>query len=527
MKAPAIQVVMCKCCTEMPALLDMEKLRKVAEVECNAISVMTVDAACDGKELQSVVNNAKESEVDRAVVLACHKKDLSPALIKAYRRAGVNEFMVEVVNIREETVLPHMGEPERAQAKAETMLRAAVARARMLAPLEKKTEPMKTKNVVIIGAGASGQAAAHAAAKTGAHTVLIEKTGKSLKAAPGIIIPHGQVIGAKGYPGNYQLTIKAGEKIETLDTAAIVIATGGGWTQLKGPLAKAVKDAMPLYKFHEQLHSGQPTKGPVVFVDSPDPAGKTMKVQDYAWDDTLETAIELKKKSPDTKVYIVFQEMRAFGLSELAYKEAADIGVKFIRYDKAAAPKVDPKEPSKLVVKDFAQNEVLGIGFGTLVFSSIPANQDNMGIADALRIPMSVDGGVRRGSMQRWPVTTPRPGIFVCGSALFPKPKEVAVAEGEAAGSMAGQYVAKGEIEFGGSVAQVTSEKCSACLTCVRTCPYEAPFIGTASKAEIRVQLCQGCGMCVGICPSKAIDLHHFTDDQIMTQARELIGGDF
>ena len=526
MKAASVQVILCKCCLEMPAALNIEKLRKLAEESCNVVSVMIVDALCDGKGLPTVVNNAKEAEVDRAVILACHKKDIDPAVFKAYRRAGISEFMIEIVNIREEALLPHSSEPERAQLKAETMLAAAMARARLLAPLEKQTEAMKTKNVVIIGAGASGQAAAHAAAKTGAHTIMIEKSGKSVK-APGIVMPHSQVVGAKGYGGNYQLTIKAGDRIENLDAAAIVIATGGGWTQLKGPLAKAVKDALPLYKFHEHLQAGSVPKGPVVFVDTPDPAGKTMKVQDYAWDDTLETAIQLRKKSPETQIFVIFQEMRAFGLSELAYKEAADLGIRFVRYDKSAVPKVDPKDPTKLTVKDFTQGDVLSIKLGTLVFSSIPANQDNQVIADALRIPMSAEGGVRRGSVQRWPVTTPRPGIFVCGSALFPKSKEVATAEGEAAGSMAGEFVAKGEIEFGGSVAQVTQEKCSACLTCIRTCPYEAPFIGTASKAEIRVQLCQGCGMCVGICPSKAIELQHYTDDQIMTQAHELLGGDF
>ncbi len=527
MKAPAIQVVLCTCCTEVPTLLDVQRLKEVAEKECNAISVMTAEALCDGKELQAVANNARDAEVDRAVVLACHKKDVSPAVLKAYKRAGVNEFMVELVNLREEAVLPHMGFPERAQAKAETMLRASVARSRMLAPLERQTEPMKTKNVVIVGAGASGLAAAQAAAKAGAHTILVEKTGKSLKAAPGIIIPHGQVVGAKGHPGNYTLTIKVGEKIENLDTAAIIIATGGGWSQSKGPLAKAVKDAMPLYRFHEQMHSGGAAKGPVVFVDSPDPSGKTLKVQDYAWDDTLETAIELKRKEPDTTIWVIFQEMRASGLSELAYKNASDMGIKFVRYEKGAPPKVDPKDPTRLTVKDLSLNEALTIGLGTLVFASIPANPDNEGLAEALRIPMSPDGGVRRGSIQRWPVNTPRPGVFVCGSALFPKDKEVAVEEGEAAGSMAGSYVAKGEIEYGGSIAQVTPEKCSACLTCVRTCPYEAPFIGAASKAEIRAQLCQGCGMCVGICPSKAIELLHYTDDQITTQTRELLGGDF
>ncbi len=521
-----IQVVLCKCCTEMPELLDMGKLQKVAEDSSMVVSVITADAVCDGKDLARIVGEAKEREVDRAVVLACHKKDISPGLLKAYRRAGINEFMVEFVNIREEVVLPHANEPERAHTKAETKLKSALTRVVMLAPLEKSSEEMKTKNVVIIGAGVAGQAAAHEAAKSGAHTILLEKTSKSLK-VPGVIMTHAQLVGASGYGGNFLLKIKAGEKLEELGAAAIVVATGGGWTTLKGPLAKAVKDAVPLYKFYEHMQSGSVPKGPVAIVDTPDPAGKTMKVQDYAWDDTLETVIELKKKHPELQVYVVCQEMRAFGLSELAYKEAADLGVRFVRYDKAGAPKIDAKNPIALTVKDFSQGEVLNLKFGTLVFASIPANQDNQMIADALRVPMTVDGSIRRGSIQRWPVTTPKPGVFVCGSALFPKARDVAKAEGEAAGAMAGEFVKRGTLEFGGSVAQVTPEKCSACLTCIRTCPYEAPFIGAASKAEIRVQACQGCGMCVGICPSKAIDLHHYTDNQLMEEARTLLGGDF
>ena len=521
-----VQVVLCKCCTEKPALLNMDRLHKLASESDNVLSVMIVDAVCDGKTLTSVVADARDKEIDRAVVLACHKKDISPALLKAYKRAGVNEFLVEFVNIREEVLLPHANEPERAQAKAEAKLKAALARSVMLSPLERHAEDMKTRNVVIIGAGVAGQAAADEAAKAGVHTILLEKTGKTVK-APGVVMPHTQLLAASGYGGNYQLKIKAGEKVEELGASAIVIATGGGWTTLKGSLAKAVKDALPLYKFYEQMKNGSAPKGPVVIVDTPDPAGKTMKVQDYAWDDSLETAIELKKKHPDMQIYLIFQEMRAFGLSEFAYKEAADLGVKFIRYDRTGTPKIDTKNPIVISVKDFAQGEIVDIKFGTLVFASIPPNQDNKIIADALRIPMSVDGAIRRGSIHRWPVSTPRPGVFVCGSALFPKSRDVAQVEGVAAGSMAGEYVSRGRIEFGGIVAQVTQEKCSACLTCVRTCPYEAPFIGTASKAEIRTQACQGCGMCVGICPSKAIELHNYTDDQIIEQTRVLLGGDF
>ncbi|MGD9963035.1 MAG: 4Fe-4S binding protein [Thermoplasmata archaeon] len=340
-------------------------------------------------------------------------------------------------------------------------------------------------------------------------------------------MPSSSLLAASGYGGNFVLTIKAGEKVEKLECAAVVVATGGGWTELKGPLAKACRSSMPLYALNEQFQGGAALKGPVVIVDTPDPSGKGLMVQDFAWDETLALAADIKRKQPLEQVFVIFQEMRAFGLSELAYKEAADLGVRFVRYDRSGGPKIDPKEPTKLTVKDLAQGEVISIPFGTLAFAAIPANKDNMGIADALRIPMSPEGGVRRGSIQRGPVSTPRPGVFVCGSAMFPKGADAAKAEGEAAGILAGEFAMRGVIEYGGIVAVVDQEKCSACLTCVRTCPFDAPFIGAAGKAEIRVQACQGCGMCAGICPSKAIELRGFTDDQVAQETRAMLGGDF
>ena len=521
-----IQVLLCKCCTEMPKVINIERLAKLASESGNVLSVMILDGLCDGKELGDVVTEAKMKEIDRAVVLACQKKDVSPAVFKAYKRAGVNPYLVEIINLREEVVLPNASDKDRAQAKAENKLLAALARSRLLQPLERSSEEMKTRNVVIVGGGVAGQAAAREAAKYGVHTIILEKSAKSI-IAPGVVMPHATLVGGKGYGGSFELKIKVGESFESLGAASVVIASGGGWTTLKGSLAKAVRGAMPLYEFHQKLLANQIPAGTVVFMDSPDPAGKTLRVQDYAWEETLETALELKKRRPDTAVYVIFQEMRATGLSELAYKEAAEIGVAFIRYDKGATPKVDPKDPTVLTVKDLSQGEVLKIRLGTMVFASIPASQDNLVIAEALRIPMSLDGGIRRGSIQRGPVSTPKPGVFVCGSALFPKSREVAAAEGQAAGKLAGEFAAQGVIEFGGIVAQVTPEKCSACLTCIRTCPYEAPCIGNATKAEIRVQACQGCGMCVGICPSKAIELHHYTDEQLMTESKTLLGGDF
>lgn len=521
-----IQVVICRCCVENPALIDLARLEAVAAETELVSSVVISGAVCDGKGVADIAKDAQEREADRAVVVACDKKDFDPALLKAYRRAGIDESMVEFLNLREGVALPHARQTERAQAKAETMLRAALKRAMMLKHLERETEEMRTRNVVIVGAGVAGRAAAETAARAGMHTILIEKGNRSFK-APGVLMTSAKVVGGKGYPGNYVLTIEAGEKVEELECAALVVATGGGWTTLKGPLAKACKEAVPLYRLNEQVEAGTSPKGPVVIVDTPDPSGKNLKVMDFAWEEALQTAMSIKRTHAQTDVTMVFQEMRAFGLSELAYREAADMGIRFVRYDKSGAPKIDSKDPTRLTVKDLAQGELLTLRFSTLAFASLPANPDNKDIADALRIPMTPEGAMRRGSIQRWPVSTPRPGIYVCGSALFPKAAEVAKAEGEAAGAMAARFAKSGNISFGGVVAEVTQEKCSACLTCMRTCPFEAPFIGRASKVEIRKQLCQGCGMCAGVCPSKAIDLLHFTDDQLREQTRVLLGGDF
>jgi heterodisulfide reductase subunit A-like polyferredoxin len=522
-----IQVVICRDCSRQIPVLDLEKIERLAADAPYVGSVVAVDRACQTRTVASLVEEAKAKEVDRVLVVPCSRNEVSPGLFQAYiRRAKINEFLIETVDLVNEVILPHRDDPDRAQAKAETKVAAGIARLALLEPIDKKREPMRTSNVVVIGAGVAGMEAARVAAGEGLHTVLIEKTDRPLK-APGVLLSRSKLVRAEGYGGNYRLTIQAGEKQETLECAAIVVASGGSWGESKGPLTKACKDAVSLFTLKERVDAGQMPEGPVIIVDTPDAKGTATKAQDYVWDDALGVAIAVKKASPEADVTVVFQEMRASGLAELVYREAAELGVRFIRYDKKSPPSVDKKDPRKMVVKDVAQDEAITLKFETLAYASVPANPDNLEIADALRIPLSLDGGVRRGSIQRGPISTPRLGIFVCGSALFPKSEAAARAEGTAAGVLASQFVASGAIEFGGAVAEVTPEKCSACLTCVRTCPYEAPFIGAAGKAEIRTQLCQGCGMCAGICPSKAIEIHNYTDEQVSTETATYLGGDF
>ncbi|GAG61227.1 unnamed protein product, partial [marine sediment metagenome] len=64
----------------------------------------------------------------------------------------------------------------------------------------------------------------------------------------------------------------------------------------------------------------------------------------------------------------------------------------------------------------------------------------------------------------------------------------------------------------------VDLDLCGACLTCVRTCPYDVPFINKDSVAQIDADTCHGCGMCVAECPYQAITLASLTTEQIMAK---------
>ncbi|UCE81193.1 MAG: CoB--CoM heterodisulfide reductase iron-sulfur subunit A family protein [Methanobacteriota archaeon] len=522
-----VQVVICRTCSGAADVLDVDRLLRVASDAPYVGSAVIVNYACNKKSISEIVDDAKSKEVDRLLLVPCSKKDVSPTLFQAYvKKAKMNEFLMETVDLVGEAALPHRDDPARAQAKAEAKLLAAIARTALLEPLHKITEDMRTKNVVVIGAGVAGVEAATTAANLGMHTIIIEKSEKKLK-VPGVMMTKSRVISTEGHAGNYSLSIEAGEKRETLECAAVVVASGGDWSDAERRFIDAAPDSKPLYQLDRDVSEGKTPDGTVIIIDTPDPEGARTAAQDFAWEEALDCAIEIRKKSPATEVYLLFQEMRAMGLAELAYKEAAGLGVTFVRYDAKRPPEFDSEDGNRVTVLDMAQDETLSIAFDALYYASVSPNPDNIAIADALRIPMSPSGGIRRGSIQRGPVTTLRPGIFVCGSAKFPKSEGMARLEGRAAGLLAAQFAAAGEVESGGSVAEVAPEKCSACLTCVRTCPYEAPFIGVAGKAEIAIQMCQGCGMCAGICPSKAIELHHFTDEQLLTEAAVYLRGDF
>jgi len=146
-------------------------------------------------------------------------------------------------------------------------------------------------------------------------------------------------------------------------------------------------------------------------------------------------------------------------------------------------------------------------------------NEGAAALSKLLKVPLQADGFFLEAHVKLRPVDFASEGIFLAGAAHYPKSLDESIGQAYAAAGRAAAILAKQALKAGGIVAEVDQEKCAACLTCVRVCPYEVPRIDPeAKKAHIEAAACQGCGVCVSECPAKAIELHHYTDAQIFAK---------
>ena len=147
---------------------------------------------------------------------------------------------------------------------------------------------------------------------------------------------------------------------------------------------------------------------------------------------------------------------------------------------------------------------------------------ENKDLFELFKVPINDEGFLIEAHMKLRPVDFASEGIFMAGLAHYPKPIDESITQSKAAVARTMTILSKEGIFVGGGVATVNPDQCAACLTCVRTCPYDAPRIGVEGYAIIDPAECRGCGACVAECPGKAISLHHFTDEQIIAKTDAL-----
>jgi heterodisulfide reductase subunit A len=239
------------------------------------------------------------------------------------------------------------------------------------------------------------------------------------------------------------------------------------------------------------------------------------------------TALDLKNKNPEMDIYILYRDLRTFGERETLYREARQKGIVFIRYDLEHKPVVEAATGDKVrvTVHDPILQKAVAIEADFVSLQSAIVGENAPALANIFKVGLDEDGFFAESPEKLKPMDATGKGIYMAGLAAFPKDTEESIAQAKAAAARALSFLRQDTVQVGGAVAEVLSEKCAVCCTCVRTCPFQVPYIDSArGAAYIDPGLCQGCGMCVAECPGKAIVMGTCSDP-MLTQAPSLLLG--
>jgi heterodisulfide reductase subunit A2 len=489
-------------------------------------------------------------------VASCTPRTHEPIFQDTLREAGLNPFLFEMANIRDQASWVHAKEPEKATQKAKELVQMSVARARLLEPLYKVDVPL-THTAIVIGGGVAGMTAASALGdmghevhliersdKLGGHvlnlgtttkgndpTALVQELEQRLVDNPNVKIHlESELADFHGFIGNFSSVIadKDGKRTP-VDNGVVVVATGGienkpeglyGWGD--GQKVVTGMDLERMLKEDDPALKDVRSAGFILCAGSLDEShpycSRTCCQQ------SVRNAIALKEQDPSRQVYVWFKEMRTYGLLEEYYTKARELGVIFTRYDNDTPPQVSANGKVSISARDPYLGRDVQMPLDLLVLATpTVAPEGASDLSKLLKVPLTADGFYLEAHVKLRPVDFASEGIFLCGAAHYPKSIEETISQAYAAAGRAAAILAKPALKAGGVVAEVDQDKCAACLTCVRVCPYDVPVIDVeAKKAKIEAAACQGCGVCVSECPVKAITLHHYTDAQVFAKEEAL-----
>ena len=552
---PRVGVFVCHCGSNIAGVIGVESVAEYAKdlpgVEYATDTLYT----CSSDSLGLIREKIEEHNLNRVVVASCTPRTHEPIFQDTLREAGLNPFLFEMANIRDQASWVHAKEPEKATQKAKELVQMSVARARLLEPLFKVDVPL-THSAVVIGGGVAGMTSALALGDMGHEVHLIERSpklgghvlnlGDTIKGNdpaelvkqieqrlvdnPNVKIHlEAELADFHGFIGNFSSVIAEKDgKRTAVDNGVVIVATGT--TEDRPDLyglesSQKVVTGMDLERM---LREDDPALAEAKSVGFILCAGSLDEYKPYCsrtcCQQSIKNAIALKERDPKRPVYVWFKEIRTFGFLEEYYTRARELGVIFTRYDNESLPQVSANGNVSVSARDpyLGRDVELPLDLLVLATPAVPSTGGSE-LSKLLKVPLTADGFYLEAHVKLRPVDFGSEGIFLCGGAHYPKSIEETISQAYAAAGRAAGILAKATLKAGGVVAEVDVDKCAACLTCVRICPYEVPVIDLETKkAKIEAAACQGCGVCVSECPVKAITLHHYTDAQVFAKEEAL-----
>lgn len=565
---PRIGVFVCHCGTNIAGVVNVPSVVEYAKTLPNVVYADNNLYTCSNDTQELIKEKIKEHKLNRVVVASCTPRTHEPLFRNTVREAGLNPYLFEMANIRDQCSWVHMMEPEKASEKSKDLVRMAVAKARLLDPLQKKSVSI-IKSALVIGGGLSGLTSALELASQGSDVYLVEKEKElggnmnrihyllsgdnpqdvlkrlveDVKKSEKIhLYTEAKIENIEGSIGNFKTKISTKGKSEEFEHGVVIVATG----------AQEYKPKEYLYGQHEgvitqlELEQRLSTNGKWLETDKNHQPKNIVMIQCVGSRDeerpycsriccseAVKNALKIKELSPETNIYVLFRDVRTYGFRESYYTKARQENVVFMRYEEDRKPEVS-KNGDGLQVEVFDQTLEMPIEISAdlvVLSTGIVADEGNEEIAKFLKVPLNKDKFFLEAHMKLRPVDFATDGVYLCGLAHSAKAMDESIIQAQAAASRAATILSQDSIELEANISQVIDESCDGCAYCIEPCPYQAITLveymreGFVKKTvDVDETACKGCGCCMATCPKKGIFVRGFKLEQIGAQVKAAMG---
>ena len=545
---PRIGVFVCHCGRNIGAVVDVKDVTAYAAALPNVVHAEDNLYTCSTDACERIKQMVLEHDLNRVVVASCTPRTHEPLFRDTVRQVGMNPYLFEMANIRDQCSWVHMHEPQKATKKAKDMVRIAVAKSRLLEPLHPSYVNVNPRGLVI-GGGLAGITAALELVKQGFEVYLIEKShalGGNLRRVRYLLdavdpqvkldsliaelssypqfhlFTGAEVTDFEGSVGNFKTTFSYQGQTNVIEHGAVIVATGADEYHPAKYLYGQHRRVITQLDLEEKLAAGQFDARSVVMLQcTGEELGYCSRV---CCGQALKNALIIRDSRPDASVFIVYRDMRTYGFMEQHYREAWERGVRFIRLAAGTQAQVIANNGHvKMSLNDDVLKTMINLEPDLLVLSTaIAPRPDAADLAQKLKLPLTQDGFFLEAHLKLRPVDFSSDGIFLCGLAHGPKTADESVAQAMAAAARAATILSKTRVETQAAISEVVDENCDGCAYCIDPCPYRAiSLVEYMKNGDVKKVVdtdpakCQGCGVCQATCPKKGIFVRNFRTDQL------------
>ncbi len=544
---PRVGVFVCNCGVNIGGVADVPAIAEYAKSLPNVAYVEENLFTCSQDTQDKMVEVVKEKHLNRIVVAACTPRTHEPLFQETIRNAGLNPYLFDMANIRNQCTWVHSNDKETATEKSKDLIRMAINRASLLEPIPAVSVDIN-KSALVVGGGVAGMTAALSLADQGFPATIVEKSSelggvsKDLKKTwrgldvqeflsdlvdkvtqhPDIeVLTDSEVTGASGFVGNFETQVSNGNGAKSVKHGVTIIATGGRPAEVDEYL---YGQNPRVTRWHDLEHDPDKLKDAesVVFIQC---VGSRDDNRPYCsricCTSSILQAIAIKEEHPETDVFILYRDIRTYGEREALYKKAREMGIIFVRYsldNKPTVSEVDNGLEVDVFDPVLQRNLKIKADYVNLATAIEPA--DNTAISECYKIPLNAENFFMEAHAKLRPVDFATDGVFLCGLAHYPKGIDESIAQAMAAAGRATTVLAKDSVQISPLVSQVDADQCIGCGLCMEVCAFSAIELeeieGKGYRAKNISASCKGCGLCAASCPQHAIDMLHFRDAQII-----------